>query len=351
MTTDFPAAPAPRPIGGSHLDRHHDRIDLLLTGGNPGPLAIEIGPSLGCNHHCVHCGFQQYQEWGEAKRFLDDGAFRSFLDDFRALGGAQVFFAGNGEPLLNRHVPHWITHGDALGLSMTLSTNGIALAGPAMEKTVAHADWIRFSVNGGTADVYRRIHRCREGDFDLLKRNLAAAVAFRDRHEAKARLIIQCVVFDLNAATIPQMVELHRSVGTDRLFFRNVTGRNIFGDGPVPDIVAELQEVDGLPGVEVRWNTFEAGGSVGGWEDCYGIHFRTNMDDRGNLFACNRHLIKESFFGNIHDKSFCAIWSSDEKERLFREIYRCPERRECEEICQASHDNSLIDRFRREATA
>ncbi|MBI2565689.1 MAG: radical SAM protein [Candidatus Schekmanbacteria bacterium] len=332
-----------RETGGGRLADNVQHARRWLAGEPTGPLTIEVGPTRGCNHNCVHCGFQQYDPYGQRLSLLDCEAFLRFLDDFRALGGQEVYFAGNGEPLLNPALPEWVRHGAELGLEMALSSNGIPLTAARGCQILPFMSWIRFSVNGGTADVYADVHRCRPADFSRLERNISAAVRFRNASDLAVRLALQFIVYELNWGTIAGIVAFHGRCGTDELVFRGVISRAGAAPTLPPAVRQALQEAQAAPGVRVRWETFDPAGPAS-WSTCRAINLKTNMDDQGNLITCNRNLLKNSIYGNIHARPFREIWlGSVEKQKLFSEVCTGQDIEHCGKWCQVAYDNALLD--------
>lgn len=331
-------------VGGSKLDSHPDHLQRWANGENPGPLVIEVGLAHGCNQNCVHCGYQQYSPYAKRKTFLEADVFLQFLDDFHALGGEEVFFAGHGEPTLHPNLPDFLQHGHQLGLSMALSSNGITFTEKNCAAIVGHTSWIRFSVNGGNRETYARVHNCKERDFDQLVRNLAFATRYSRENDHPGVLALQFVVFDLNWPSIPDMVALHKQVGTDQLIFRSKVDKEGRGRA-TPEIVELLKMAEQEDKVFVRWESFEDKECTPRWSQCYCIHFRTNMNDQGELFACQRDFHCNSSFGNIRQHRFVDLWNSANKRELFSTIEKGHDIPHCGKWCQSPRDNLLAENF------
>lgn len=325
-------------IGGGQLARHPETERRWLAGLSPGPLAVEISPTGGCNHNCFHCGFQQIEPYAQRKTFLDFTAYKQFMDDFAELGGAEIFFAGNGEPVLNPNIGEMFAYGRTLGVSMVMSTNGVPLTPKRAEEILPHAGWIRFSVNGGNAEAYSRVHECDATDFDKLIRNLEACVAIRDRDNLPVRLVLQFIIYDYNYKSARQMVDLHHRLGTDQLVFRSVAEENRNSSTAKDEILAVLKDIDGADKVLVRWDSFEQTAKPS-WTKCYGVNFRICLDHKGNLITCNRHFFKNSIFGNIHEARFKDIWHSEQRRALFTAIEPGDDIPVCGKWCQMAADN------------
>jgi len=334
-------------IGGSKLTSHREHFQKWLNGENPGPMVIEVGATYGCNQKCIHCGFRQYKEYSKKKDFLETKEdFERFLDDFYELGGIEVYFAGNGEPLLNPHLPQWIKYGKQIGLDMSMSTNGMLLNEKKIKEILPYSKWIRFSVNGGNKETYSKVHQCSLNSFEKLVNNLKVAVKYKKDHDLDVKLTIQFVCFEPNWESTKRLVDIHHEIGTDLLIIRGVITKVETQESlKIKQQIGEkLREFEGEDNVEIRWNSFQKE-IVQSWDKCYGINFRINMNHLGDLTTCNRNSIKKSVFGNIHKKRFRDIWNSEIKKKLFYEIEEQIGKPQCEHLCQARYDNLFINDF------
>ena len=335
-------------IGGSKITSNMDHFEKWKKGMNVGPLVIEVSPTYGCNHGCLHCGFQQFDPYGANNIFKQTDNFKRFLSDFKSLGGVEVFFAGNGEPLLNPELPDWFQNGYNVGLDMSMSTNGVPFINrKKMEGILPFAKWIRFSVNGGTKEDYSKVHACSEKDFERLIQVLKNCATFKKDNDLDVQLIIQFIVYDLNWKSMQNIVDIHNEVGTDQLVFRKVIKdpseeRVHFN----PNIMGELKKIKEENGVVIRWKSFGKQDDSLRWSKCSGINFRINMNHKGDLITCNRNLFKKSSFGNINEKSFIDIWNSNYKKKMFKAIEDQIGMPDCARFCQTSFDNTLIEQER-----
>ncbi|OSM04205.1 radical SAM/SPASM domain-containing protein [Magnetofaba australis] len=337
-------------IGGGKLADHPERVQTWLAGGNPGPLAIEVAIVHGCNHNCAHCGPQQFDPYDPKKTFMDRDVFLKFLEDFRAEGGAEVYFAGSGEPTLHPDFPEFVQRGHELGLAMTLSSNGLPLVPKRAEKILPYLTWARFSINGGNAPAHARVHQVPERDFHKLVENLTFMDQLRRAQDLPFQLAMQMVTYDLNWDSLPDMTDLFQRVGGDRLIIRNKINKDGQLNAAPAELFPLLEAADRIPGVEIRWPSFPRPGESleappADWRTCHGVRFRTNMDFQGNLHACFRHWYKASDFGNIYQQSFTDIWRSERKRALFDEIASGADIPLCAKWCQVSFDNRELDRI------
>ncbi|ABK44665.1 Radical SAM domain protein [Magnetococcus marinus MC-1] len=333
-------------IGGGKLEDYPDRIAAWQAGKNPAPIAIEVSIVDGCNHNCSHCGPQFFSPYDRTKQ-MDTALFLRFLDDFHAMGGREVYFAGSGEPLLHSDFSQFLQHGHHLGLDMTFSSNGIPLTPKRIPTLLPYTTWARFSVNGGDQATYHQIHRGKPDDFIRLNENLTAALAYRQAHQLPVRLAMQMVTYDDNWRSLPQLLTMFQKLEMDRLIIRNRINRDGQKNPVTAEIFPYLEEAAKDPRVEVRWASFPKAGESeqlppANWDRCDGIQFRTNMDFSGTLNTCFRHWYRDSGYGNIHTLDFKSIWQSEQKRQVFELVSSGADKADCAKWCQVSRDNLFL---------
>jgi radical SAM protein with 4Fe4S-binding SPASM domain len=280
--------------------------------------------------------------------FLQAAAFKDFLTDFKKMGGVEVYFAGNGEPFLNLQLPQFIQDAYDVGLDITLSTNGVFLDEKLIPEVVPYIKWIRYSVNGGDAETYARVHRTEKSDFTKLVKNIKHAAKFRDTQKLDVKLIIQFIVYEINWHSLDDLTSMYRAVNADVLSIRNVFFNKRKARVKEKRIIEVLERIEAAgedENIFIRWDTFAEDKGPLTWAKCYGINFRTNMDDRGNLYTCSRMFYAPSIYGNIHEISFAKIWKSRQKKDLFNTIEHDWDKEPCKDICQVSFDNVVIDQL------
>lgn len=176
---------------------------------------LQVEPALTCNLACIMCPWH-----AEAGRSDGSGlmharvwaAIRPWLHEADA-----VDFTGGGEPLLQPHLTQWVHDAVQAGCRSGLLTNGTRLNGERSRELIgAGLDWIGFSLDGATADVYEAIrpgadfgHVCGEiGRIAALKRN------------SRPEIILNFVMMAANVHQLTQMVSLAADLGVDRLTFK-----------------------------------------------------------------------------------------------------------------------------------
>ncbi len=320
---------------------------LLRKGlaGEAGPVSVEVGPVNGCNHECLHCGYTQLFDESRANQIIPrTEVFYRFLDDFKQLGGKEVFFAGSGEPTLHPDLFDWSDYGHKLGLLMQLSTNGIAFTDKKKEIAVKSMQWIRFSVNGGDADTYARVHVTDIKDFDRLKSNLKDMVSIRNSTGAECRLIMQIALFEANYKSFDALVDLFNESGADQLVVRRARFQDN-ADEWIPDskFARKLREYDTVENIQVRWDCFSENESIKKWERCLAPNFKTHMDYNGKLMACVNPDSYSYIYGNICEDRFKDIWFSERKKEIFKAVESLGAKLNCYNLCGIARDNRYIN--------
>jgi len=318
------------------------RIEDLKMSKNTGPLVVEIAPTFGCNHNCIHCGFQQYSSYANKKRFLPLKQYKEFVDDFTTLGGKEIWFAGNGEPFLNPNFSEMVKYAANKGLSIGISSNTVPATQKKIKDTIENISWTKFSLNGATPDTYSKVHRCEPKDFFRAVDNIKLFSSYSKKSIQKPLISIQYLIMRDNWDEIEQMVMLHKVMGFDQLIFRNVT-RKEHDLVQIPDNIKKiLTKVDNADDVIIDWNSFDKK-PVSDWNTCYGINFRINLSENGDLYTCCRNLVIPSVYGNILENRFYDIWHSPQKDHLFQDIYNFKDRKCCLKWCQCASDNKIIN--------
>jgi GeoRSP system radical SAM/SPASM protein len=173
------------------------------------PLLVNWSLNYSCNFSCEHC----YSRLERAEELPTEQA----LEAGRRLAQAGVLFAnfGGGEPLLRRDLLPLAGHLSALGLSLSMNSNGWLLDERAAAglRDAGFAS-VGLSLDSHSAEVHDRF-RNRPGSH---ARVVAAA-----GHLARAgvKLTISTVVCRINHRELPPLLELARQLGAAQVFLHN----------------------------------------------------------------------------------------------------------------------------------
>src|SRR5574340_321840 len=200
---------------------HPDRLAALQTGKQPAPVHLIMLPVNGCNNSCTFCAYRQ-PDYVSAQRFVRSDIMPStkaveILGDASAIGVKAGQFTGGGEPTLH---PDWqllIQVSLALGLEVSLVTNGSKLGGTAND-LLLECSWIRISWDAGCVETHNRTHRpATKSDFDFILKATADIVAARNAAKSNLYVGVGFVVARENWQDIPLAVKLAKEIGVDNL--------------------------------------------------------------------------------------------------------------------------------------
>ena len=160
----------------------------------PFPRSMLVELSNGCNHACVFCTNPHMQR--QVGRIDRDLMIR-VMAEARAAGVREIGFYTTGEPFVHKDLPIFTAEASRLGFEYIFITTNGAAATPARLKEVIDAGLssLKFSINGGSRETYRRVHG--KDDWDKVIANLRFASEYRQSLGRKLALGVSHVVTDM----------------------------------------------------------------------------------------------------------------------------------------------------------
>jgi len=199
---------------GAHLSpsRLSTAMRWLRDGGPaPRPISVHVDLTFRCTARCVHCAQWTWRERPE----MDLDKVDHLVKMLRRWDVSSVT-VGGGNPLLHQHLNHFLRSLHESGISVGLITEGGVKLDPTLITALdENLSWIRFSLDGATAEVHDRI-RGTSGLFDLTTdviRDLCA-------RKLQLKVAINCVIQRRNLHQLAEMVSLSRVLGVDVLMFK-----------------------------------------------------------------------------------------------------------------------------------
>jgi MoaA/NifB/PqqE/SkfB family radical SAM enzyme len=201
---------------------------LSFLRGGPQPLPSQAEPALkrrwrllqvestiACNLRCIMCPWREIAKNVENHGIMIQEiweAIRSHLPETQS-----VDFTGGGEPLLQPRLLEWIREAHSAGCETGILTNGLLLNEKKAAQIIdAGLNWICFSIDGATAEIYEEI---RVGsDFETVCQNLANIAALRLYKVPKT--MINFVLMPMNFHQVEDIVKLAHRLGVDQVNFK-----------------------------------------------------------------------------------------------------------------------------------
>ena len=337
-------------IDSHKLIYHPARVTDWLAGRNIYPIYAEVSPSGACNHRCVYCAldFMEYKP-----RFLDADILKTRLAEMGKLGLKSIMYAGEGEPFLHPRMAEITNATKAAGIDVSFTTNA-ALFKPAIaDKCLKSVEWIKVSINGGTAKTYAKIHRCRPEDFEKVFANMEYADRLRKKKGYKVTLGMQLVLLPDNAGEVELLAGRAKASGMDYLIVKPYSQHPQSKTSQYKDIrYAEYEALSkrlqkyASPKFSVifRLNTMRKWDeSAKHYGKCCALPFWTYIDAGGNVWGCSMFLGKKEFlYGNIMETPFKKVWESEKRKRSLRMVAEHLDTSKCRINCRMDEVNSYL---------
>ncbi len=140
------------------------------------PNQIQVEVSNICNHECNFCAYPAMQR---KKAHMPKALFKKVVKDAFDLGAREIGLFAGAEPLTCKWLDEYILFCKDVGFEYQyISTNGALGSGEKFIKLIdAGLSSIKFSVNGGNREVYRKVHG--KDDFDKVMDNIAFVDSYR----------------------------------------------------------------------------------------------------------------------------------------------------------------------------
>lgn len=308
-----------------------NQIKSWLTNKDARPYKlIQIEPTLQCNLSCVMCPWTELRSEGNAMDLATFDALRPYLSQARS-----VDLTGGGEPLLSPILLEMVQAARQAGCTVGFSTNGLRLTPDLAERLVAAGlDWISFSIDAATADLYNQI---RQGsNFDRVIANIRALRAIKSRMRKKTPRMMMVFVLmagadSANYHQLPTYLELAHSLGVENVIAKNLdvilkssdNERRLFTHygQPMPEIEAVMVEAsrkaqqlgirlrtynlhpieqvicehDPLHNLYINWQGYVS--------PCITLSYAENR-----VFNGERVFVPCQRYGNVREQKLDAIW-------------------------------------------
>lgn len=210
------AAPDPAPVAPPSIAA---RVSQWERGAQPGPMTLELYPTLSCNLDCAFCDTTDRHRPPVDE--LSREELLALVDEAADLGVRRVFVLGGGEPLARKDAaPALLRRIKSHDMEGILTTNG-TLLGPGLARQLVETGWdeVHVSIDGPDAATHDRL-RGREGAFRRTVRNTCRLSQLRrSTGRATPRVALHFVLTRTNWRTLPGMIDLAVALGAFRVDF------------------------------------------------------------------------------------------------------------------------------------
>lgn len=179
------------------------------------PLCVQIENTNFCNLSCVFCPNETMRR---KRGFIEEGLYRTIIDQCARWDIPTVIITGFGEPLLDINYISRIAYAKKKGLrNVQCVTNGTLLSEDIAKGLFdAGLDYLFLSIDAVTPQTYGRIHRVfKQGvpfaKFDILMKNIDTIIALKKKYNrAKPIIEIRFKDFKVNKGELSVFIKKYR---------------------------------------------------------------------------------------------------------------------------------------------
>lgn len=326
-------------IDGEKLSFHPARVaqwqaaDTWEKAREVYPIYVEVSPVGACNHRCTFCAV----DYIGYKSVMLDGKFLIMrIEEMAELGIKSVMYAGEGEPLLHKQI-NWIVAATVCaGIDVSFTTNGVLLN---KLDTLPECDWVKVSVNAGTAAAYAAVHRTKERDWDTVWSNLRDAA----KRKGDCMLGVQTLLLPENQHEVQALYDLCDYAGVDYLVVKPYSQHKMSithqyeNVRPAPPVVKEktcqfIFRENAYATQEITYDKCQAT-----------PNFWAYIMASGDVYSCSAYLLDERFrLGNINESSFRDIWQGAKREENWHFVRETLDIHECRVNCRMHQANLYL---------
>lgn len=341
-----------------HMERVQKHFD---RGERVAPIHIDWGISKFCNINCVFC-FGIFQN--PKKEYIKREALLRSVREAGEIGVKSIAFVGDGEPTTNPALYDALKVGKENGVSMAISTSGVALNNEERALTVLETcDWMRFSISAGDREGYLKVHRV--DVFDRVVENIKRIVKLKEKTGSRCDIGLQSVFVPgmMNEDMIKE-AQLAVDLGVDYFVIKQCSLP--VENSSVGDVKFDINEYTSREVVEAlkiaenlstektsvipKWKTIERLGKRE-YSHCPAVPLISEISGNGDWYPCGYFFGEKPEydnyrFGNLHDSSLKEIFESERYWNIIKHFrYEFDSQESCKGSCRLDSCNKFIDNY------
>lgn len=176
---------------------YNREISLQLLPKFPHNMLVEL--TNVCNHECIFCA---HKKMNRKLGVCDKELMTKIIKEAYECGTREIGFYLTGEPFACNDLNYYISLSKNLGFEyIYITTNGALVTIDKLKDAVeAGLSSIKFSINAGTKETYKKIHG--RDDFDKVINNIKQIYKWRNENYKDFPLFVSFVVVSLNKGEI-----------------------------------------------------------------------------------------------------------------------------------------------------
>ena len=324
---------------------HLDILNAWTKGEDFYPIYVAISPTCRCNFDCIFCA---YAYLPKKSIFLTKAVVCKVLKEFEEMGVKAVFYSGEGEPFMNKHLSEMIIDTYKNSIDAAVNTNGLLFTKNIAKNIIDKLTFIRFSVNAGDSASYKKIHGCSQKTFEIVINNIADVVKLKNEKKAKTTIGVQSLLLRENVVTLFNLARILKKIGIDYFVIKPFLKHpdiDFNDDIDIREYETIAKRLESMSTktfkVVMRWNAFTRS-RARTYKRCLSVPFMAEIDCGGDVYPCGPYLgHKEFVYGNIYKNSFKDIWNSKKCREVRDYIITKLDVSKCMPNCR----NDAVNRF------
>jgi len=325
---------------GEKILLHPSRVRQLLAGAvdKVFPVSAHVYLTNSCNHDCSYCSEIVYRRDYPAK-LRTDLAY-SLMGQLAEVGTKSVVFIGGGEPTLHKDYQQIVLSAVANGLQVGLVTNG---SRESMLEVAEHYSWVRVSMDGGTPELYSKIRRVPEDEFDKVLTHIWAM------RQGCLDLVIGVQFLIATAESIDVLPAFLKRLSRAGVTYANVkvpVAFDWFSTDHMRHVNLDLPSSVGGMRVYVTHVGSEDGGGNAGLP-CWASRMNATISADGKLHVCcrlvNTGQYDAAYLGDLNEQSFRDLWTSQFVVDKATGLLDPKNTRNCPECWMTRYNKALAD--------
>lgn len=261
------------------------------------PNVVWIEPTNVCNLKCIMCPNSVIEQ--KNKGFMDMVIYKKIIKEIKTFA-SYIILCISGESLLHKNFAEMVKIAKDNGLAVYLSTNATVLT-PKLSKEIllAGLDWINFSFDGCSKEVYEKVRV--GGKFEKTLQNVVSFLKIKKFLGGKTSAELQILVMDENG---------------EKDYQKNIKGfmRN-FKNLPLDYVQKREPSSWGNFLHDTKKYQYRTLGN--NFSPCSYLWSSLHILWDGKVVACTSDFFGDNVLGKFPEKSLREIWN-DEPMRRFR---------------------------------
>lgn len=334
------------------------------------PTHVRIEPTEACNFQCRFCWSQDPERLSElrtfsdfdstGKRRFDQDRLLKLIDELADLGTQAISFVAVGDPLVFPGIEQVIDNAQQRGIKTSVTSNlGMKLQ-PGLIDVLARCVWVRWSMNGGSKEVYLETNRPRsaqkEAVYDRVQNNVRHILVSARQQHTTMQLNASYVVSRWNKHDVIAAASLAKELGISSISFRPDMGFERQSDAlkAITENAGLLQEAkkleDGCFKVYLEDDRQKEVLIIADADNvkCFYSNHSIYIAANGDVYpCCYTRSDKKYVIGNIANQSFADFWFSEARRKNYKklDLQSCP----CCPYVEINHDLEDIYTCRKSA--